>query len=120
MKKILIVAFLISAQIGAFYLKSHSQLPSVKFTCPSTIGGFHDRDTILLADETTLKYGKTEAKIECDNEKVFNEIFKTHGTLFKRFSCTWKKDRHGRYKHYVAYLSNGDAQIILSWAKSNL
>lgn len=106
MKKIAIIAFLIVAQIGAFYLKAHSQVS------PS--------DTLLLADETTLTYNKTEAKITCDNETVFNELFKTHGTLFKRFTCTWKTDRHGRYKHYVAYLSKGDAKIIQSWAKINL
>ena len=119
MKKIAIITFLIAALTGAFYLKSHAQLPSVKFVCPNVTGGFR-YDTILLADETTLSYGKTEAKIVCDNEKAFNELFKSHGTLFKRFTCTWKSDRHGRYKHYVAYLSNGDAQIIQSWAKTNL
>lgn len=107
MKKALIIIVLIAAQIGAFYLKAHSQVG-------------HPTDTVLLADETTLNYTKTEAVIKCSNESVFNEIFKTHGTLFKRFSCTWKTDRHGRYKYYVIYLSQGDAQIIQSWAKNNL
>lgn len=106
MKKILIIAFLIVAQVGAFYLKAHSQVSHA--------------DTLRLADETTLTYNKTEAKITCDNETVFNELFKSHGTLFKRFTCTWKTDRHGRYKHYVAYLSKEDAIIIQSWAKANL
>lgn len=107
MKKLLIVVLLIVAQIGAFYLKAHSQVA-------------HPADTVLLADETTLNYTKTEAVIKCSNESVFNDIFKTHGTLFKRFSCTWKTDRHGRYKYYVVYLSQGDAEIIRNWAKTNL
>lgn len=100
--KLLIICFLIVALLGAFTLKANAQ------------------DSTLIADETTLNYTKTEAKIECDNEKVFNELFKSHGTLFKRFTCTWKSDRYGRYKHYVVYLSKGDADIIKSWAKINL
>lgn len=100
--KLLIISFLIVALLGAFTLKANAQ------------------DSTLIADETTLNYTKTEAKIECDNEKVFNELFKSHGTLFKRFTCTWKTDRYGRYKHYVVYLAKGDAEIIKSWAKINL
>lgn len=100
--KLLIISFLIVALLGAFSLKANAQ------------------DSTLIADETTLNYTKTEAKIECDNEKVFNELFKSHGTLFKRFTCTWKSDRYGRYKHYVVYLSKGDAELIKSWAKVNL
>lgn len=80
----------------------------------------YQRDTILLADETTLNYTKTEARIHCSNESVFNEIFKSHGTLFKRFTCTWKTDRHGRYKDYVIYLNKQDADYIINWAKINL
>lgn len=105
-KNISIVLFLICMQVFAFYLKGHAQTSIT--------------DTVLLADETTLNYTKTEAKIHCSNESVFNDIFKTHGTLFKRFTCTWKTDRHGRYKDYVIYLSKGDADIIKSWAKNNL
>lgn len=114
MKKFLIVLLLIAAQIAAFCSISKGQdrgnFPPL--TKPV--------DTILLADETTLKYTKTEAQIKCSNESVFNELFKSHGTLFKRFTCTWKTDRHGRYKYYVIYLSQGDAEIIKSWAKINL
>lgn len=80
----------------------------------------YPKDTILLADETTLNYNKTEAKIHCSNEAVFNELFKSHGTLFKRFTCAWKTDRHGRYKDYYIYLSKGDAELIINWAKTNL
>jgi hypothetical protein len=100
--KLLIISFLIVALLGAFTLKANAQ------------------DSTLIADETTLNYTKTEAKITCDNEKVFNELFKTHGTLFKRFTCTWKSDRYGRYKHYIIYLAKGDAELIVNWAKTNL
>lgn len=103
-KNILISAFWIIMLLFAFYLKGHSQC----------------KDTILIADETTLNYTKTEARIHCSNESVFNEIFKSHGTLFKRFTCTWKTDRHGRYKDYIIYLNKDDAQLIINWAKSNL
>lgn len=103
-KNILISAFWIIALLFAFYLKGHSQ----------------NKDTILIADETTLNYTKTEARIHCTNESVFNEIFRSHGTLFKRFTCTWKTDRHGRYKDYVIYLNRDDAQLIVNWAKINL
>lgn len=103
-KNILIGAFWIIMLLFSFYLKGHSQ----------------SKDTILIADETTLNYTKTEARIHCSNESVFNEIFKSHGTLFKRFTCTWKTDRHGRYKDYMIYLNKDDAQLIINWAKTNL
>jgi len=111
--KFLIILFLVAALIFAFAIKPKAQ---ERDKCPSIVNS----DTILLADETTLTYTKTEAKITCDNESVFNDIFKTHGTLFKRFTCTWKTDRHGRYKHYTVFLSKGDAEIIRGWAKTNL
>jgi hypothetical protein len=110
-KNLAIVAFLVICLICAFAFTSHAQ---ERDKCPSVV------DTILLADETFMSYTKTEARITCDNESVFNDIFKTHGTLFKRFTCTWKTDRHGRYKHYVAYLTKEDAELIKSWAKTNL
>lgn len=78
------------------------------------------KDTILLADETVLIWGKTDAKIHCCNESVFNDLYKSHGTLFKRYSCIWKKDRHGNYKDYLIYVNRQDAQLIISWAKTNL
>lgn len=124
--KVLIISFLIVALLGAF-TKVNSQTSHVMLDSkPLHITGMMTSITscgdssFLLADETTLNYTKTEAKIECDNEKVFNELFKSHGTLFKRFTCTWKSDRYGRYKHYVVYLSKGDAEIIVNWAKTNL
>ncbi len=112
-KNILIILFLFLALMFAFAFKPKAQ---ERDKCPSIVNS----DTILLADETTLNYTKTEAKITCDNESVFNDIFKTHGTLFKRFTCSWKTDRHGRYKHYVVYLNKEDAELIKSWALKNL
>jgi hypothetical protein len=118
--KLLIISFLIVALLGAFTLKANAQ---ERDKCPSVvnpIGTYNEPDTVLLADETTLIYNKTVAIIKCSNEAVFNELFKSHGTLFKRFTCTWKTDRHGKYKYYVAYLSQADAEIIKTWAKHNL
>lgn len=147
--KLLIISFLIVALLGAFCFKSLAQskdsMTSAKvilFNCfdyskdmKDTANNWPIRiltnktghiisSIYLIADETELimplNEDKTEAKITCDNEKVFNELFKSHGTLFKRFTCTWKSDRYGRYKHYVVYLSKGDAELIKSWAKINL
>jgi len=129
-KNIAIVAFLIICLIFAFAFVSRSQ--TIVYPCGNGEGcaskvisrdkypSVVNSDTVLLADETILNYTKTEAKITCDNEKVFNDIFTTHGLLFKRFTCTWKTDRHGRYKHYVVYLSKEDAELIKSWANKNL
>ncbi len=118
MKKITIVILLTAALAGAFCLLSHSQQ---RDKCPSVVTVLNEPgDTILLGDETTLNYGKTEAVIQSNNESVFTAIFKTHGTLFTRFTCKWQKDGNKRYKRYTAYLSNGDAKIIQSWAKTNL
>ena len=103
-KNIIIILSLVLTQL--FYTNLHAQ--------------DSQHDTVLLADETTLNYTKTEAKIHCSNETVFNKLFKTHGTIFKRFTCTWKTDRYGKYKHYVLYLSKGDAEVIKTWAKTNL
>lgn len=119
--KVIIILFLAFALSVAFYITTHGQTykSTKEFTKCGTV---HQRTdtTFLIADETFLNYTKTEAKITCTNESVFNEIFKSHGTLFKRFSCTWKSDRHGRYKYYVIYLNKDDADILLQWIKTNL
>jgi hypothetical protein len=113
-KDIAIVAFLIICLICAFAFTSRSQ---VRDRCPSVVNS----DTLLLADETKLiQDGGEKVKIVCDNDKVFMELFKTHSQLFKRFTCNWKHDRYGSYKHYIIYLSKGDGEIIKSWAKTNL
>lgn len=130
--KVLIIAFLIISLFGAFRLKAQliplQQRPTIlnmqrinnadERWAPNTTNTTKRKE--LIADETTLTYTKTGAKIHCSNESVFNKIFTTHGTLFKRFTCTWETDRHGRYKDYVIYLSSGDADIIKSWAKTKL
>lgn len=121
-KNILIIALLIAALTGAFSLKANSQysnkLSNVITIKTDTV--YDQPNQTLIADETTLTYSKTEAKIHCSNETVFNKIFRTHGMIFKRFTCTWKADRHGRYKDYVIYLNKDDAGLIVKWAKTNL
>lgn len=114
--KVLIIAFLIASLLAAFTLNSNAQCCSMQI-----VGSGHlAQDSTLIADETNLTYSKTGAKIVCDNESVFNKLLKTHGTLFRQFTCAWKTDRYGRYKHYIIYLSKGDAETIINWAKTNL
>lgn len=110
-KKALIIISLVVAQLFAFHLISHAQ---VRDKCPSVINSSE-----LIADETTLKQTKTEAKIVCCNDSIFNAIFKSHQQLFKKFTCTWKHDRYGSYKEYIIYLQKDDAAIIVNWAKNN-
>lgn len=100
--KVLIIGLLVVSLLAAFTLRAQ------------------DSTKTLLADETTISYSKTVAKIECDNDAVFISLFKTHQQLFKRYTCTWKTDRHGNYRHYAIYLNKDDAAIIAKWAKTNL
>jgi hypothetical protein len=127
-KNIAIIALLILSLIGAFSLKSQGQ---ERDKCPSLSTSSADSlrpltyssappSITILGDETTISYTGENCVIKCDNDQVFNLLFRTHGTLFKRFTCSWKTDRHGRYKHYTIYLSKGDGETIQSWAKNNL
>jgi hypothetical protein len=102
--KTLIIALLIAALTGAFTLQANAQ----------------DSTKVLLADETTISYTKTMAKIECDNESIAKAISQKWDQLITRYTCTKKKDRHGEYKHYTFYLNKDDAQYIVKWAKTNL
>lgn len=125
MKKYLIVLFLVIAQLGAFYLKAHSQTnfnPRGYAGATNTITDTGDAITKeLIADETTLSYTAKYAKIECDNDKVFMKLFTTHYQLITRFSAAWKVDTKGNaYKRYTIFLNKEDSEIIKSWAKTNL
>lgn len=102
-KKILIIAFLILSLLAAF-TAAHAQ----------------DSTKVLLADETTISYNKTVAKIECCNESIAKIILQKWEQLITRYNCSRKKDRHGIYKQYNIYLNKEDAQYIVKWAKSNL
>jgi hypothetical protein len=79
-----------------------------------------DSTGTILADDTRIVYTDKGAKIECDNDKVFYKLFTTHYQLIQRFTSAWKTNGKTMWKHYVVYLSKGDAEIIKSWAKSNL
>jgi len=115
-KNILIVLLLIAAITGAFSLQAHSQ---VKCSIASKNDLLTD-SSILLADETTINYCKTVAKIECCNGKIAEIILQKWGQLVIRYNCTRKKDRHGVYKQYNIYLNKEDAQYIVNWSKTNL
>jgi hypothetical protein len=101
---ILIVLLLISALTGAFTLKANAQ----------------DSTRLLLADETTITYVKTVAKIECCNESIAKSILQKWEQLITHYNYSRKKDRHGIYKQYNIYLNKEDAQYIVKWAKTNL
>lgn len=102
--KALIIGLLILSLLGAFALKAHAQ----------------DSTKTLIADETWLTYTKTGAKITSYSEFAFKDISLKFGEQFKRISIVYKSDRHGPYKEYSIYLSQGIANKIQEWAKTNL
>lgn len=125
MNKYLIILFLVIAQLGAFYLKAHSQTNFNPKGYAGSINTIIDTGEALtkelIADETTLSYTAKYAKIECDNDKVFMKLFTTHYQLITHFSASWQVDRKGNaYKRYTLFLNKEDSKIIKSWAKINL
>lgn len=111
-QRFLITAFLVFSLLGAFALKSNAQ---DRDKCPSM-----PQVKELIADETTLNETKTGAKIECDNVELANKIMFTFKEDVKRFGWSWRKDRHGAYKHYVIYVDKETGNRIKEWAKTNL
>ena len=123
-KHIAIISFLAIAQIGAFTLKAHAQQLAKCDTWLKTYADTASYKNVapeLIADETTITYLKNDAKIECNNQEVFYNLFTSYYQLFTSFTATWKVDKRGNtYKHYVIHLNKEDAEIIKSWAKNNL
>src|SRR5690242_16928774 len=121
MKKTTIVLFLVIAQLGAFYLKAHSQ--GTRYFARISTSQLDSGETAkyIIGDETVLSYTAKSAKIVCDNEKVFMKLFTTHYQLITHFSATWKVDSRGNaYKRYTIALNKEDAEIIKKWSKTNL
>ena len=108
-QRILIMSFWIISLCVAFAFKSSAQANAIR---PSTV--------TKLGAETTLSQFGDSAIIECDNDLIFQKLFDTHYQLFHKFSATWITNLKGRHKHYTIYLSKGDADIIVKWAKTNL
>jgi len=100
--KVLIILFLIVSLLGAFTLKSNAH------------------DSTLIADETTLTYSKTGAKIITYSESAFQAISLKWGEEFRSINIKYKTDRYGRYKEYCIYLGKETADNIKQWAKKNL
>lgn len=100
--KVLIISFLIVALLGAFTLKAKAQ------------------DSTLIADETSLTYLKTGAKITTYSEAVFKDVSLKFGEQFKAIHIYYKKDRHGPYKEYQITIPTELANQIKEWAKTNL
>lgn len=120
-KNFLIVLFLTIAQMGAFYIKSNGQYSNrISNIVSIKTDTIWEIKPVLIADETTITYTKTEAIITCDNDTIFKKIHETHSQLFKRFTCTWIHRKSNPYKHYVIYMDKADSQILITWAKKNL
>lgn len=102
MKQVLIISFLIVSLLAAFTLKANAQ------------------DSTLIADETTLTYTKTGAKIVSFSEAAFKAISLKWGEEFKLITIRYKTDRHGKYKEYSMYMSKELANNIRNWSKKNL
>jgi len=132
--KTLIIAFLIVSLLGAFTLKAHSQhiqlqqrpnINSIQRITPTdeqwksdtTIAAKNE----LIADETTLTYTKTGAKIISFSEAAFKAISLKWGEEFKSIRIDYKTDKkYGKYKQYTICLSTELAKNIKQWAKKNL
>ena len=118
-KTVLIVLFWIISLIGAFTLKSNAQTkenaPWLYSDTTREVGRLE-----LLADETTINYTKTAAKIECSNNIIHSKLYEKWQHAFVKYSWIWKKDRHGPYKQYTITVSKKDGDLIKEWAKTNL
>lgn len=126
-KNFIIVLGLMCSLTGAFVYIANAQ---ERDKCPSIVQSISTEsvidttfrpspDTTLLADETTLIYYENTAKIICDNEKIFDKLYKTFYQLFK-YKIEWKSDGKRYYKHYTIFINPHDARIIYRWAKKNL
>jgi hypothetical protein len=121
--KTLIISFLVVSLLGAFTLKANAQKTD---TAPGVIlfncfdYSKDPKDTTLIADETTLTYTKTGAKIISFSESAFKAISLKWGDEFKSITIRYKTDRHGKYKEYSMYMSTELANNIKQWAKKNL
>lgn len=121
-KHIAIVSFLAIANLLAF-TRVHAQQIAKADTWVKTWADTASYKSVapeLLADETTLTYLKNDAKIECDNEEIAQKLLRRYDQIIKRAAWGYKKDRHGEYKHYLIIVSKSDAELIKTWAKTNL
>lgn len=57
----------------------------------------------LVADETTMEIMKTIVKIQTDNDTLPIVLLDKYERDLLRYTVTYKKDRHGRYKQYTFY-----------------
>lgn len=79
------------------------------------------QDSTLIADETTLTYTNTGAKIVTYSGFVFDSIYRTYGSEF--YSFRTKKHRactHISGTKYIIYVSKATGNNIKQWAKKNL
>lgn len=121
-KHIAIISFLAIANLLAF-TRVHAQQLAKPDTWVKTYADTASYKSVapeLIADETTITYLKNDAKIECDNEEIAQKLLRRYDQIIKRAAWGYKKDRHGEYKHYLIIVSKSDAELIKTWAKTNL
>lgn len=122
--KVMIVALLIIALIGAFVLKSTAQQPIVygsKEGYVAKVAPTKDStEKDLIADETWLTYTKTGAKLVTYSEAVFKAVCLEFGEEFKAIHIFYKKDRNGPYKEYVILIGIETGIKIKIWSIKNL
>lgn len=103
-----------------------TKLPIIAFVIVSLLAAFasftaHAQDSTLIADETTLTYTKTGAKIVTYSGFIFDSIYRTYGSDF--YSFRTKKHRvcnHISDTKYIIYVSKATGNNIKQWAKKNL
>lgn len=117
-KNIAIITLVVIANLLALNSIAQSGDVQTFFTqCEMVID--HDT-TSLLADETTISIKGNEAKIECYNETVYNLLMQKFGSLSHNNLVSRKNNKAHAFVRAVIILNKKDAQIIQSWAKSNL
>lgn len=119
--KVLIISLLILSLLAAF--KSIAQ--TKVYPCGNGEGCASyvisaDSGKILIADETFLKFYKTDAKITTTLESVFMDISVKFGLQFKKIMITYKRANGQAYKEYAITISPETANNIKEWAKTNL
>lgn len=99
-----------------------SRLLITAFLIVSLLAAFaaHANDSTLIADETTLTYTKTGAKIITYSHDVFIKLSQRWGAEFKSVNKQSNHDDFVTTNNYIIYVSKATGNNIRQWAKKNL
>lgn len=97
MKKILLLALLFSTMV----VKAQPRFLNAPVRVTT-----HDQivDDSRIGDETQLFIMKKGVKVVCSNDTISARLLRAFDGVLTRYTCTYKKDRNGRYKEYIYYL----------------